>query len=1373
MTLYTLEINGTPVDILSVRFEKSNTKDPDPWSADLAYLTTSVSKGDSITIKRDGTAIFKGIVEEITTKWGPDGAVKTISGRHTKVKLWRKWIERYSQKDAKLKQGFWVAYYPHEIVRFFLHPSRSDFDPDNEYTRVGWGIDPTDWTITASDRQDQSHHEIKVKNRLDTVGWRTSSAQANGTYIQVDLGSAKTICGIRIENRTLYPYEFVRNYKIEGSTTGAFSGEEVLLASKTNNRAINIVHSWSPASYRYIRITCTASHSERWSISDIFIYESDGEISGISEGTLSEHLPFNCASLTQNASSGQAYVYVKEYWRFQVGDKVIIGDDNAEEKNVVKTVDSTNERLEMENALSNTYTTAANGFVLNYDRFTPINLEYMRRTEAIDEIVKRCMTNNVQWQWEVTDDGVVNMGLRTGTDKSATVSFVRATNIESALKEDSDKTRVDRVLVIGKGKGYLQDKTMSGWVGSGEYEHVEIDTSLETPEACKARAETILEKLGSGKQQEKLIVDDTYSTNTWSVDDDVTITDSLTGMSGSYRIKKVVRQWNDDGEKVTIHTTTIRPKDSDFISHLIREQRINQMTKDEYPDYIFEDVTGKPEFILFFEAEELVLDPDVTITTDPAASNGKYIYMSSLNSGDVMWGPGASLEPGKYKVGFLCQVSDNSSSSDLATFDIYSSTKGSTFASTTIKPNQFSQANKWYVVYLAFEIEEQSYDDIEFRIHSFQSGITNLMCDWVGVVFAGYNSVEDIDMDYPAGPPSVPTNLTATAKPLAVLLEWDANTEFDFDYYEVYKNTVNNSGTATKIAEVDSNYFTYRATSAEYGTTLYFWVKAVDWSGNVSSFSAVASAAPAQVDTVELAPDSVTSAKILDGAVITAKLDDLAVTNAKIAAAAISSDKIVDGAIIESKLATAAVSATKILDGAVETAKLDDLAVTTAKIDNLAITTGKIAAGAVTTTKLTIYSIFIDGLSITDNSPSAGYVSWSACTLQYEGTSYSISSGNTNLKYIYWDKPNTTFSASNTKPSWQADRYMIAINEGGTHTIVWNATLIHGGTLITGSITAQEIAANTITANEIASNTITAAEIATNTITSTEIAAAAITATELAAGAVTTDKLAAGAVTTRKLTVYSIFLENINFTDNDPVAGSVSWTAGYLQYEGTTYNISSGNTSDKYIYWDKPDTAFSTSATKPAWQADRYMIGLNISGTFYPVWNATYIHGGTLITGTVTAQEITADWITGKKFRTDSAVSWTDGSGTQGVMFSPDGIKGKDINGDPTFFLDSNSGEIAVYGDGNFTIRKADKTFLAYLDGTVYSGRDAVHLQTTTADILLDAAGYHIWLRSDGDIDFGGSAVVDMNAVRLVIPTRTVSDPASPRSGEIWLRTDL
>ena len=77
--------------------------------------------------------------------------------------------------------------------------------------------------------------------------------------------------------------------------------------------------------------------------------------------------------------------------------------------------------------------------------------------------------------------------------------------------------------------------------------------------------------------------------------------------------------------------------------------------------------------------------------------------------------------------------------------------------------------------------------------------------------------------------------------------------------------------------------------------------------------------------------------------------------------------------------------------------------------------------------------------------------------------------------------------------AWFAQRPML--EECTEHTKVpspWQnagVTAIHGGSIVTNSITAQQIAANTITGNEIKSGTITAKEIASGTITGKHIAA--------------------------------------------------------------------------------------------------------------------------------------------------------------------------------------------------------------------------------------------------------------------------------------------
>lgn len=83
--------------------------------------------------------------------------------------------------------------------------------------------------------------------------------------------------------------------------------------------------------------------------------------------------------------------------------------------------------------------------------------------------------------------------------------------------------------------------------------------------------------------------------------------------------------------------------------------------------------------------------------------------------------------------------------------------------------------------------------------------------------------------------PSAPGSVTATGKLEHIVVDWAANTEADLAGYEVWRNTTNNSGTATKVWEGKGNRFVDSLVAAS--TTYYYWIKAVDSSGNASGFS--------------------------------------------------------------------------------------------------------------------------------------------------------------------------------------------------------------------------------------------------------------------------------------------------------------------------------------------------------------------------------------------------------------------------------------------------------------------------------------------------------------------------------------------------------
>jgi hypothetical protein len=290
-------------------------------------------------------------------------------------------------------------------------------------------------------------------------------------------------------------------------------------------------------------------------------------------------------------------------------------------------------------------------------------------------------------------------------------------------------------------------------------------------------------------------------------------------------------------------------------------------------------------------------------------------------------------------------------------------------------------------------------------------------------------------------PPATVSSVSAAGGIQYVVLEWARNTETDLASYNIYRNTVNNSATATQVGNAMTTYFIDGGLTG--GTVYYYWVKAMNTSALVSaSFSTVASATPRNVINVDLA--------------------DSAVTAAKTSIAAINP---VDGEINANKVGTT-----------------------------------QIVAGAVSPSKITSYNFQLSAGTFTNNSPVAGKIAWAGVKVVYNGTEYTITNGSclTTDKHVYWQlSAPTVFSGSSTLPALGNDDFLVLFNNSGTALYVWNSTIVNGNRITTGSITSTNIAANTITANEIAANTITAAQIFAGTITATEIATNTITSSNI------------------------------------------------------------------------------------------------------------------------------------------------------------------------------------------------------------------------------------------------------------------------------------
>ena len=190
----------------------------------------------------------------------------------------------------------------------------------------------------------------------------------------------------------------------------------------------------------------------------------------------------------------------------------------------------------------------------------------------------------------------------------------------------------------------------------------------------------------------------------------------------------------------------------------------------------------------------------------------------------------------------------------------------------------------------------------------------------------------------------------------------------------------------------------------------------------------------------------------------------------------------------------------------------------------------KEAGGKISSIQLILPKHILDGFTFTDNSPVAGSVAWAGCHIVYKGTDYTITDGNTDLKYIWWDydaAPNTAFQASATKPALSDDDCLVCINDGGIHRLVIGATMPHGafllgttvdtGELKDSSVATAKLAAGSVLSEKLGDGAVIEAKIGTGAITEGKVGAGAVTETKIGTGAITEGKVGALAISTAKV----------------------------------------------------------------------------------------------------------------------------------------------------------------------------------------------------------------------------------------------------------------
>ena len=167
-----------------------------------------------------------------------------------------------------------------------------------------------------------------------------------------------------------------------------------------------------------------------------------------------------------------------------------------------------------------------------------------------------------------------------------------------------------------------------------------------------------------------------------------------------------------------------------------------------------------------------------------------------------------------------------------------------------------------------------------------------------------------------------------------------------------------------------------------------------------------------------------------------------------------------------------------------------------------------------------------------------------------------------------------------------------------------STTIIDGGTIKTGTITALKLAANAVTAAKISSNAVTAAKISSGAITTAKLAANAVTANKIAAGAITADKISANTITADK------FAKIAGFTFSNSTMTATN-SGSYIRISGASglHPIIAGTSTSDIRF------VVSTEGNLTATGADISGKITATSGTFTGTVSGSSIAGGSINIG--------------------------------------------------------------------------------------------------------------------------------------------------------------
>lgn len=221
---YSVTIDGTTTNFSGLKFKKEHPNDePDELEEITVPATTTVSQNSIIIVYKNSTILWKGKIRKVKKFWNKEGRWKKLTGKSMKIMIWKKFLERFERGDI---DGFFGSVNPTRLARFLLRCPVSDSPTTSAFQRLGYGLDPTNWTPTAISKTDLTH-ESWVKLRQLGFAWQLASYNYTGNrYVDGYTQENMDIGGVTRKREWMHSSDTLTNVN-ENKLIDAFTTDDM------------------------------------------------------------------------------------------------------------------------------------------------------------------------------------------------------------------------------------------------------------------------------------------------------------------------------------------------------------------------------------------------------------------------------------------------------------------------------------------------------------------------------------------------------------------------------------------------------------------------------------------------------------------------------------------------------------------------------------------------------------------------------------------------------------------------------------------------------------------------------------------------------------------------------------------------------------------------------------------------------------------------------------------------------------------------------------------------------------------------------------------------------------------------------------------